>query len=932
MDAFTTTTTSTSTSTYIITDTSTVMPTTTTIDTTPTTPTSTATGTYIITATSTTMSTTMTDVSTTTTPYISTGTYIITAASTAISTTTATTIDTSSTATTSTERSTTTTDTSSATTTSTALSTTMADVSTTTTSYTTEGTDIITGISTTMSTITTTDTSSTATTSTTTGTYIITATSSTKTTTTTVASSITTVSTTTASVTNTLPPHCNESSELLLFNDICMSKLEVQMNMVTILRNNTNNATAVAYALSYYFSSIANTNLSMNPNYILLPAEIEKFIDSLSNITLIINTNTSFMMVQQLSQHSNVTTLGAAFTHDIGGGIVNTSNENNILNSNITAGAFLAYESLIDVTFLNMLIIDKPILYENIYNTSEKTLASSVIVIVRKRNNDVSTPINISLYFQVLKEYAPNHLAEYFCSFYDTMNSKWNESGCTKPRYNPTFDRYECSCNHLSTFGLVWMPKIITCNNSTHVELPDHSCVSKPDAQALAVNTLRNTTNSTVIANYLSIYISSVTNSNAASNSTHTLLIDDIDMYLSNIKNVSLTINTNNSILIAQPTKQEGNVIVLGASFTHGFGGQLINTSNVNDVTKSNFSAAAIINNPVLSGIIALSMLIIDEPTAIEDQDKSKNKSLASSVIVVAVQRDGSPSVPMNISLYFQVLSDYKPNISVNYFCSFYDATNRTWNESGCTKPRYNLAFDRYECSCNHTTTFALVWLPKLPLTRYLNAQDIASLIFQSISICCFLAIIIHAIFIRIRDPIMSLQANDLLPFISYAVTMILFIFYIALAMTVYTKTTYDDEKQSYNILNHVQNATSPDRSYERMKRCVVILLLSCVTQGVGWLLGPFLTFVSEDRANVLGWFFNIFNGLEGLWGIILYIIILSEHTNKQKAAVATEEPRASRESIYHEYETCYEEDNEKEHCSKKEENEVTYQNTENET
>ncbi|CAF4087729.1 unnamed protein product [Rotaria sp. Silwood2] len=403
-------------------------------------------------------------------------------------------------------------------------------------------------------------------------------------------------------------------------------------------------------------------------------------------------------------------------------------------------------------------------------------------------------------------------------------------------------------------------------------------------------------------------------------------------MYLSHITDVSLTINTNNSILVVQPTKQEGNVIVLGASFTHGFGGQLVNTSNVNDVTKSNFSAAAIINNPVLSGITALSMLIIDKPTAYEDLDKSKNKSLASSVIIVAVQRDGSPSVPMNISLYFQVLSDYKPNISVNYFCSFYDATNRTWNESGCTKPRYNLAFDRYECSCNHTTTFALVWLPKLPLTRYLNAQDIASLIFQSISICCFLAIIIHAIFIRIRDPIMSLQANDLLPFISYAVTMILFIFYIALAMTVYTKTTYDDEKQSYNILNHVQNATSSDRSYERMKRCVVILLLSCVTQGVGWLLGPFLTFVSEDRANVLGWFFNIFNGLEGLWGIILYIIILSEHTNKQKAAVATEEPRASRESIYHEYETCYEEDNEKEHCSKKEENEVTYQNTENET
>ncbi|CAF2978076.1 unnamed protein product, partial [Rotaria sp. Silwood2] len=86
-------------------------------------------------------------------------------------------------------------------------------------------------------------------------------------------------STTTFSVTNIFPPNCNGSSEVELPNGTCVSKSVVQMNMVTILRNKTNNATAVAYALSYYFSSIANTNLSTNPNYILLPAEIEKYID-----------------------------------------------------------------------------------------------------------------------------------------------------------------------------------------------------------------------------------------------------------------------------------------------------------------------------------------------------------------------------------------------------------------------------------------------------------------------------------------------------------------------------------------------------------------------------------------------------------------------------------------------------------------------------
>ena len=39
--------------------------------------------------------------------------------------------------------------------------------------------------------------------------------------------------------------------------------------------------------------------------------------------------------------------------------------------------------------------------------------------------------INISLYFKVLPEYKPNVSATYFCSFYDTNNSRWNESGCT---------------------------------------------------------------------------------------------------------------------------------------------------------------------------------------------------------------------------------------------------------------------------------------------------------------------------------------------------------------------------------------------------------------------------------------------------------------------------------------------------------------------
>jgi len=88
-------------------------------------------------------------------------------------------------------------------------------------------------------------------------------------------------------------------------------------------------------------------------------------------------------------------------------------------------------------------------------------------------------------------------------------------------------------------------------------------------------------------------------------------------------------------------------------------------------------------------------------------------------------------------------------------------------------------------------------------------------------------------------------------------------------------------------IINHARNATSPHQSYQRMKRCVLVLLSSCVTQGVGWLFGPFISFVNPTAADVLGWFFIIFCGLEGMWTILLYIIIRSQYVEEQKRVSA---------------------------------------------
>ncbi|CAF3699354.1 unnamed protein product [Rotaria sp. Silwood1] len=769
-----------------------------------------------------------------------------------------------------------------------------------------------------------------------------------------------------------------------------------------------------------------NLNATLNSTYKLTENEIDTYVSNIRNVNLTINTNDSIIIAQPVNQGGNVTILGASFTRGIGGQIVNGANTNDIINSNLSAAAIISNQSLTGATSLNMLIIDKPTIYKNIENSTDKTLASSVIVTTVQTNDSVLTQTNISLYFRVLNEYRPNRVAQYFCSFYNTITLKWNESGCTRPQYNPTFDRYECTCNHLSTFALLWAPYAIPCGNATHMSVSNGSCISRTEVQIETVNTLRNTTNSSVIAENLSLYISSVTNLNATSNSSYILTVGEIDTFVSRINDTNVEKNTNDSILIAKQPNQGDNIIVLGASFTRGIGGEVVHNENKDEVINSPLSTAAIIGNQSLTGITSLNMLIIDKPTTYENIDISTNKKLASSVIIVAVQRNDSRLPPTNISLYFRVLNEYKPNTRADYFCSFYDTTTSKWNESGCTRPEYKPTFDRYECSCNHTTSFALIWLPKLPLTRHLNAQDIALLIVLSIVILCFIAIIIHGLTIRICISSVSTQARHLLPLISCAVTIILFIFYIALSMTVYTKTAYDDEKQcftsssvlmffvyfflifmfcvktsvgyfnylrfvhlssqpsyrqlyimlvisffisitwmafaagfnsnlsfhitqlyphkicwftrpaiyyfmtipvclflliniiififvAYHILNHVQNAASSDQSYTRMKQCVIVLLLSCATQGIGWLLGPFLTSVGEEVGNVLGWFFIIFNGLEGLWCIVLYIIILSKHIDERKRVITAKEVKKPTESIYHKYEDYYEKNNEKE-------------------
>ncbi len=439
----------------------------------------------------------------------------------------------------------------------------------------------------------------------------------------------------------------------------------------------------------------------------------------------------------------------------------------------------------------------------------------------------------------------------------------------------------------------------------------------------------------------------------------------------------------------------------MGASFIRGIGGEIIYTSNRDNITQQYLSVAAIISEESLIGVLSLNLLIIDKPTPYKYADNITNKTVASSVIVATLRRNSSTyNNPELISLYFSPFGEHRRYSKGEYLCSFYDTNNSYWSEYGCSDAYFNKQFNRYECNCTHFTSFALVWLPEslstTNFTQSFDAQDIASLIFQLISIICFLIIIIHAICIRILDPMGRVQTLKLLPLLSTASTTILFIFFIALSLTVYTQTSSSDETDcfltskilmfityflliymfavkttvgyfyylrfvrlfpqpshrqlllmlmisffisllsvafavgfntnpTYNItqlypyefcwftrnvvyyfltipigvflllniitiflvsrsiITHALNATRPELVNRRMKRCVVVLLSSCVTQGIGWLIGPFITFASSISGDILGWFFIIFNGLEGFWTIILYVLIRQQRLDEQK-------------------------------------------------
>ena len=231
-------------------------------------------------------------------------------------------------------------------------------------------------------------------------------------------------------------------------------------------------------------------------------------------------------MAQAVNSSGSIIVSGAAFDRNNGGKIINNTNQNSIFSSNISAAATISNQSLSNLSSLNMLIIDNPIIYETIDNsTHEKSYASSVIVVTARRQDGsvASDGINVSLYFKVLSEHQPNVNATYYCSFYDTINSRWNESGCTQPQYDNITNRYQCSCNHLTSFALLWSPSATSYSNVTTFESPTTELTTITTAASTITNVATaTTTNVAITSGSISSASTAISTSSTTSTTTTT--------------------------------------------------------------------------------------------------------------------------------------------------------------------------------------------------------------------------------------------------------------------------------------------------------------------------------------------------------------------------------------------------------------------------
>lgn len=264
-----------------------------------------------------------------------------------------------------------------------------------------------------------------------------------------------------------------------------------------------------------------------------------------------------------------------------------------------------------------------------------------------------------------------------------------------------------------------------------------------------------NSNNSNSIAEYLLKY-ADLLNDVSMPSSNSLLSASEIDQLVVNLNNIDIVNSTNRSLIIAVlPDMGFYSPMTVGGLFYRKVDGRAITNLNSAMYLNSNISVGATFLTTDLDYVNSLNMLTIDKAPFYEYLDQSNHQRVASSIIIVGLQRWNSSNASVNITLYFQVLEEYLSSlIGGSYSCSWYDFQSYRWSSTNCTEPIFNYIFNRYECRCTHLSTFALIWSPQTcsnpNLTEAINGTCVAKPIAQ-VNLEISLSIIVHSSLIVLR-------------------------------------------------------------------------------------------------------------------------------------------------------------------------------------
>lgn len=330
---------------------------------------------------------------------------------------------------------------------------------------------------------------------------------------------------------------------------------------------------------------------------------------------------------------------------------------------------------------------------------------------------------------------------------------------------------------------------------------------------------LSNTTNDTAKSDALTQYIIAITNYTTTTNSTQPLNITVIDAIVSSLNLTYYQTTSSESILIVTRPTNCDNQTVIGALFRDDRSSGIIDSENKNtlDGDDSLLAAGYVDFIKICSNVSRFNILIINNPTVYRNASILSSEQLVSSLIMAKVNYGGTSDIEVAIQLYFQDNVNKEPRDSSEYVCGYFDDTTNKWNSTGCSLPKYDEGLHRYQCECNHFSSFGLIWRPSEtpdPNPPELYAEDKASIAFQIFSILCIIGIGIYGVVNMVKNPKTAIQPMHMLPLLSYAFVALLFILYISLTLSVYNRFKNEAvNSQSSNSQNKLNPRADPNNS-----------------------------------------------------------------------------------------------------------------------